>query len=60
MRDKRTGIPPSPDQAVNELLAKGWVLLGVSTAQGLVYTLGDADACADDTVEAIYTRPEDL
>ena len=57
-----SNMPPNTTSTVNQLLKKGWILLGVSTAEGLIYILGHTDESADDTVEQIfiYTEPEDL
>ena len=64
--EDRYSIPLDAESQVNQLLAKGWVLLALHTKeispkeQRLIYTLGHTDVSADDTVEAIYTKPEDL
>lgn len=64
IQDHYRSSPPDTDSIVNQLLTKGWVLLALHTKEvsppnnyRLVFTLGHTEASADDSVEAIYTKP---
>lgn len=64
--DDRYRDNPDTECRLNQLLSKGWILLGISNkvtmpnCSILVFALGHTDSNADDTVQAIYEASEEF